>query len=226
MARGLYWLLLARNRAGRPPTDQPPHTLDGPTPLDLAMMRRALALAQHAAAIGEVPVGAVVYETTGGKILGEGFNRRQCDKDPAAHAEFLAITRAAHTLHDWRLDTCSLAVTLEPCAMCAGLIVNARVARVLYGAADPKAGAVRSLYRLLEDPRLNHRAQVLPGVLARESSALLSTFFAGLRTSKHRGATASPPLRAASRAVNLARPTPPQPRTTGPARKSRGTHNA
>lgn len=191
MGRGLFWLLLARNRAGRPPTDRPPPTPETPTPLDLAMMRRALVLAQKAAAIGEVPVGAVLYETTGGKILGEGFNRRECDKDPAAHAEFLAITRAAHTLHDWRLDTCSLAVTLEPCAMCAGLLVNARVARVLYGAADSKAGAVRSLYRLLEDPRLNHRAQVLPGILAQESAGLLSDFFAGLRAAR-RGAGTKP----------------------------------
>src|SRR5437762_2917218 len=115
---------------------------------DGSMMLRAIALARHAATLGEVPVGAVVYETATGRVLGEGFNRREADHDPAAHAELIAIRAAAAALGDWRLNHCTLAVTLEPCAMCAGLIVNARLGRLLYGASDPKAGAAGSLYRL------------------------------------------------------------------------------
>lgn len=148
---------------------------------DLAMMRRALSLARRAARAGEVPVGAVVYETATGRILGEGFNRRELDKDPTAHAELLAIREAAFTLGDWRLNHCTLAVTLEPCPMCAGLIVNARLGRLLYGATDPKAGAAGSLMRLTEDPRLNHRVTPIAGVLADEAAALLKQFFADLR---------------------------------------------
>lgn len=145
------------------------------------MMRRALDLAAAAAAEGEVPVGAVVYETETGRILGEGANRREHDREPWAHAEFLAVQRACAAIGDWRLNHCSLAVTLEPCPMCAGLLVNARVGRVLYGADDPKAGAARTLYELLTDARLNHRCVVLPGVLADEAADLLRTFFRGLR---------------------------------------------
>lgn len=151
------------------------------------MMRRALELADQAAAIGEVPVGAVVYRLTGqgatqsAEILGEGFNTRERDADPSAHAEFKAIIAAAKAIGDWRLERCSLAVTLEPCPMCAGVIVNARVARVLYGADDPKAGAVRTLFTLLNDPRLNHRAEVVPGVLAEPAAQRLRDFFRGLR---------------------------------------------
>lgn len=151
---------------------------------DEVMMGRALGLAREAAALGEVPVGAVVYRTDGGEVLGEAFNRREIDKDPAGHAEFLAIGAAARRLGDWRLNDCTLAVTLEPCAMCAGLIVNARVGRVVYGADDPKAGAVRSLYRLLEDARLNHRPVVVAGVMAEESAVLLREFFGRLRERK------------------------------------------
>jgi len=155
-----------------------------PTDADITMMHRALALAREAAALGEVPVGAVVYRTRDDgstEILGEGFNRREIDNDPAAHAELLAIRAAAKALGDWRLEHCSLAVTLEPCPMCAGLIVNARVARVLYGADDPKAGACRSLFALTTDARLNHRVELVPGVLADESSAMLKHFFRSLR---------------------------------------------
>lgn len=152
-----------------------------PTPTDLAMMRRALELAAHAASIGEVPVGAVVYETATGRTLGEGFNTRQRDADPGGHAEFIAMQAAAETLADWRLNDCTLVVTLEPCPMCAGMIVNARVGRVVYGADDPRAGAVRSLYRLLEDPRLNHRVDAIGGVLAGEAAALLKAFFRARR---------------------------------------------
>lgn len=151
---------------------------------DEDMMRIALGLARDGAALGEVPVGAVVYDTETGEVLGESCNRREIDKDPAGHAEFLAIGAAARQLGDWRLNACTLVVTLEPCAMCAGLIVNARVGRVVYGADDPKAGAVKSLYRLLEDERLNHRPIVVGGVLAAESADLLRDFFGRLREGK------------------------------------------
>jgi len=149
--------------------------------LDTSMMRKALDLAREAATDGEVPVGAVVYDPATGDVLGRGRNWRETDRMPHAHAEFLAIIDACSTLGDWRLNAHTLAVTLEPCPMCAGLIVNARVGRVLYGADDPKAGAVRTLYTLLEDDRLNHRAEVVPGVLAEESADLLRSFFRGLR---------------------------------------------
>ena len=151
------------------------------TPLDETLMRRALDLAREASALGEVPVGAVICETASGKILAEAFNRRESDKDPAAHAEFLAVREACRVLGDWRLNHCTLAVTLEPCPMCAGLLVNARVGRVVYGADDPKAGAVRTLYSLLEDPRLNHACEVHAGLLADESAGLLRAFFRALR---------------------------------------------
>lgn len=154
----------------------------GPTDLDLEMMTRALALARRAAAVNEVPVGAVVYHTESGRVLGEGFNRRHIDRDPTAHAELLAIREAAFALGDWRLNECSLAVTLEPCCMCAGLIVNARVGRLLYGAPDPKAGAVDSLFHLTSDPRLNHRVTPIPGVMAHEAAELLRDFFQSRRT--------------------------------------------
>jgi tRNA(Arg) A34 adenosine deaminase TadA len=154
------------------------------TPLDETMMRRALELAREAAALGEVPVGAIVYETASARVLGEGYNRREIDHDPAAHAELIAIRAAARTLGDWRLNSCTLVVTLEPCAMCAGLIVNARVGRLVYGARDPKAGASESLYRLTSDPRLNHRVDgegPIAGVMEDECAAILKDFFRGLR---------------------------------------------
>ncbi len=148
------------------------------------MMTRALELADQAAALGEVPVGAVVYrvENDAPTILGEGFNTRERDADPSAHAEFKAILAASKAIGDWRLENCSLAVTLEPCPMCAGLIVNARVARVLYGTDDPKAGAVRTLFNLLNDQRLNHRPEVIAGVLAEPAAEKLRTFFRALRS--------------------------------------------
>jgi tRNA(adenine34) deaminase len=151
------------------------------TPLDERMMERALALADDAADTGEVPVGAVVYVTETGEVLAEGANRREVDRDPSAHAEFLAIRDACAAIGDWRLNHCSLAVTLEPCPMCAGLIVNARVGRVIYGADDPKAGAVRTLYELLTDERLNHRAEVIGGVHADRAGEQLRAFFRRLR---------------------------------------------
>lgn len=148
---------------------------------DLEMMRRALELAREASAAGEVPVGAVVWETATGRVLGEGRNRREEDRDPSAHAEHIAILEASRAVGDWRLNHCSLAVTLEPCPMCAGLIVNARVGRVIYGADDPKAGACRSLYELTTDTRLNHRVELVPGVLADEAGDLLRAFFRARR---------------------------------------------
>lgn len=148
-------------------------------------MERALALAAEAEAIGEVPIGAVVYETATGRVLGEGFNRREIDRDPASHAELAAIRAAAAKLGDWRLNACTIAVTLEPCCMCAGLIVNARVGRVVYGADDPKAGAVRTLYSITGDRRLNHRPEVIAGVLGERAGAMLSGFFRNVRRTKH-----------------------------------------
>ncbi len=145
------------------------------------MMSRALELADLAAGEGEVPVGAVVYETETGRVLGEGRNGRERERQPWQHAEFVAIQRACESIGDWRLNHASLAVTLEPCPMCAGLIVNARVGRVIYGAADPKAGAVDTLYALLTDARLNHRCEVVAGVEADASAERLRAFFSKLR---------------------------------------------
>ena len=146
---------------------------------DSLFMMRALQLADQAASEDEVPVGAVVVH--GNRIIGSGYNQREALNDPTAHAEMIAITQAAATLASWRLEDCTLFVTLEPCPMCAGAIVQARVPRVVYGARDPKAGAVDSLFRLLDDPRLNHRASVTGGVLADQCGMLLSEFFAAKR---------------------------------------------
>lgn len=149
------------------------------TAIDLAMMERALELAKKAAELDEVPVGAVVY--MGNKIISEGHNLRESSHDPVAHAELLAVSRAGRALGAWRLSECTLAVTLEPCAMCAGALVNSRVERLVYAAADPKAGFCGSLGDLVRDGRLNHRLEVTAGVLARESGELLREFFAGVR---------------------------------------------
>ena len=172
-----------RDRLGLLLLGRPTPTLDpgAATETDIAMMRRALGLAERAAEAGEVPVGAVVYRTETGEVLAEAANRRECDTDPAAHAELIAMRAAAKAIGDWRLNDCSLAVTLEPCPMCAGLIVNARVGRLVFGAADPKAGAVVSLYELCADRRLNHRLESIGGVLAAESSELLRAFFRARR---------------------------------------------
>ena len=142
-------------------------------------MRLALALAREALALGEVPVGAVIVRD--GRVLSQAFNRREATSDPTAHAERLALTSAGQVLGTWRLTDCSLYVTLEPCPMCAGAIVQARIREVVFGASDPKAGACRSLYRLADDPRMNHRAVIRGGLLAEESAALLSEFFASRR---------------------------------------------
>ena len=145
-------------------------------------MEAALAEARAAASDGEVPVGAVVvYE---GRVIGRGRNRTESAQDPTAHAEILAIGAAAHSLKSWRLDGCSLYVTLEPCHMCAGAIVLARIDRLVYGARDPKAGACGSLAMVPQDLRLNHRAEVIPGLLAAECGAVLEAFFRGRRAGK------------------------------------------
>jgi tRNA(adenine34) deaminase len=146
---------------------------------ELAFMRRALAAAELASGRGEVPVGAVVV--VGGEIVSIAHNERETGGDPTAHAEILALRRAAAALGRWRLLDADLFVTMEPCPMCAGALVNARVRRLYFGCDDPKAGAVRTLFNLTEDPRLNHRVEVFPGVLAAEGAALLRGFFSRLR---------------------------------------------
>ncbi len=146
---------------------------------DEAFMQQALALAREAEALGEVPVGAVAVHE--GKVVGTGFNRREVDRNPLAHAELMALDAAAKTLGAWRLTGVTLYVTLEPCAMCAGALVQSRVTRLVFGAMDPKAGAVGSLYNLAEEPRHNHRLQVTSGILADESRLLLKSFFERLR---------------------------------------------
>jgi tRNA(adenine34) deaminase len=146
---------------------------------DTSFMREALDLARRAGAEGEVPVGAVVV--CGGRIIGRGANRREQAGDPLAHAEMIALGEAALGRSGWRLDGCTLYVTLEPCAMCAGALVNSRVDRLVFGAHDPKAGFCGSLGDIVRDSRLNHRLEVRAGVLAEESAALLQQFFARLR---------------------------------------------
>src|SRR5689334_3598944 len=138
-------------------------------------MQMALAEASAALAENEVPVGAVIVR--GERVIGTAHNQREQLLDPTAHAEMIAITQAAQALRSWRLENCVLYVTLEPCPMCAGAIVQARLPVVVYGAADPKAGACDTLYRITADPRLNHRAQVIGGVLTEQCAGVLSRFF-------------------------------------------------
>ena len=142
-------------------------------------MAQALDEAKAAIEHGDVPIGAVVVH--GGIVVGKGHNARELDQDPTAHAELIALREAATTLGRWRLSGCALYVTLEPCAMCAGAIVLARVPRVVYGTADPKAGAAGSVLDILAEPRLNHRPAVTGGVLAPDCAALLVRFFASRR---------------------------------------------
>jgi len=146
---------------------------------DRQVMERALELAREAARLGEVPVGAVAVKD--GAVVGEAFNRREVDRDPLGHAELLVLGQAARRLGAWRLTGVTLYVTLEPCAMCAGALVQARVSRLVFGARDPKAGAVGSLHDLARDARHNHRVEVTAGVMAEESGGLLKDFFRALR---------------------------------------------
>jgi len=141
------------------------------------LMYLAIAQAKLALAIEEVPIGCVIRHDPTDRIVGAGHNRREVDRDPTAHAEIFALREAARELGNWRLTDCTLAVTLEPCPMCAGAVVNARVPRLVYGCDDPKAGAVRTLYQICEDPRLNHRVEVTAGVLSDQCAALLQDFF-------------------------------------------------
>jgi len=142
-------------------------------------MSCALGEARAAADAAEVPVGAVVV--CRGQVIGKGHNQREEFLDPTSHAEILAIRQAAHSLGSWRLEDCTLYVTLEPCVMCAGAIVQARVERLVFGCLDPKGGGVRSLYRICEDRRLNHRVVVEAGVLQESCTAILKDFFDSLR---------------------------------------------
>ncbi len=147
---------------------------------DMYYMNKALELAKIAYEMGEVPVGAVVVKKSTGEIVGEGFNRREVDKNSIAHAEILAINQASQTLGGWRLIDCELFVTLEPCPMCAGAIINSRIKRVIFGASDLKAGSCGSVVNLFELP-YNHKPQLLGGILKDECSGILSDFFRSLR---------------------------------------------
>jgi tRNA(adenine34) deaminase len=139
------------------------------------MMTRALELAREARNLGEVPVGAVVVRC--GRILAQAYNLRETLEDPTAHAERLALAWAGKAIGTWRLEDCVLYVTLEPCVMCAGAIILARIKRLVYGALDPKAGGCASLYQVLSDPRLNHRCEITAGVMAQECGEVLKEFF-------------------------------------------------
>ncbi|MCL6550252.1 MAG: tRNA adenosine(34) deaminase TadA [Acidothermus cellulolyticus] len=143
-------------------------------------MRLALQEAARAEKVADVPVGAIVLGP-GGDVLGRGHNQREAALDPTAHAEIVALRAAARRLGRWRLDGCTLVVTLEPCTMCAGAVVLARLDRLVYGAVDPKSGAVGSLWDVVRDRRLNHRPEVIAGVLADECGQVLRTFFSGRR---------------------------------------------
>lgn len=138
-------------------------------------MHEAIELARKALDSEDVPVGALIVHE--GRIIGRGFNQREKLGDPTAHAEMIALTAAAEYLGQWRLDGCTMYVTLEPCAMCAGAIVLARMSRLVYGASDPKAGACGSLFEITQDPRLNHRVETVCGVMAEPSAELLRAFF-------------------------------------------------
>ena len=151
-----------------------------PDAADAGWMEEALREAQAAVAHGDVPVGAVIVDASG-HALARAHNRREIDADPTAHAEILALRDAARARGHWRLDDCTLFVTLEPCAMCAGAMINARLGRLVFGARDPKAGALVSLYRLAEDQRLNHRFSVTADCSPAASVALLQSFFRALR---------------------------------------------
>ncbi len=138
-------------------------------------MYRALQLAAQAESIDEVPVGAIIH--LDGQVIAEAHNMRESANDPTAHAELIAIQQAAEVLGDWRLNDCTLIVTLEPCPMCAGAIVNSRICRLVYGAADPKMGAVKTLYQICSDPRLNHRLTITSGTLAPQCGQILTNYF-------------------------------------------------
>ena len=158
-----------------PPEGKPAPPTLVPTEADVLFMREAIAEARLASEEGEVPIGAIVVHN--GQVIARGHNRKETDQDPTAHAEILAIRRAALNFKSWRVEDSTLYVTMEPCPMCAGAILAARIGRVVYGTPDYKAGAVRTLFTLLEDGRLNHRSEVVPGVLENECREMLREFF-------------------------------------------------
>lgn len=147
---------------------------------DERFMSMALTQARKAAKLNEVPIGCVIVHD--GKVIARGYNRRNTDHTALAHAEIMAIKKACRVIGDWRLEECTLYVTLEPCQMCAGAIVQSRIPRVVIGAMNPKAGCAGSIYNLLHDERFNHRCEVVTGVLGEKSSAMMKEFFRGLRT--------------------------------------------
>jgi tRNA(adenine34) deaminase len=147
---------------------------------DAGWMTIAIEEARAAGAVGDVPVGAIIVDPSSRTIIGRGRNRREIDGDPTAHAEIVALRDASKSIGHWRVEA-TMFVTQEPCPMCAGALVNARVKRLVYGCPNPKAGAVATLFRIVDDPRLNHRVEVLGGVLADECAALLKEFFEALR---------------------------------------------
>ncbi len=147
-------------------------------------MQEAIRLAEQAASEGEVPVGAVVVFEN--RVIGKGFNRREITNSPSSHAEMIAIEEAAVTLNSWRLEDCDLYVTLEPCIMCSGAIIQSRIRKVYFGTRDPKGGAVVSLYNILSDERLNHRAEYEENILQEECSQMLKSFFREIRAKQKR----------------------------------------
>ena len=163
------------------------HDMSSTADIDEGFMQQALELASEAARLGEVPVGAIAVKA--GQIVGRGYNRREIDKDPFSHAELTALKQASQALGAWRLTGITLYVTLEPCAMCAGALVQSRIDRLVFGTMDPKAGAVGSLYNLAQEPRFNHRLEVTSGVLQSACSQALKDFFAGLRAARAKTTT-------------------------------------
>jgi tRNA(adenine34) deaminase len=155
-----------------------------PDKSDKELMRIAIEQAKMAEENGDVPIGAVIVYNN--RIIGKAYNQREQLKDPTAHAEIIAITQAAAFLESWRLHDCTMYVTLEPCCMCAGALVLARMDRLVYGCDDPKTGAVKSLYNIVQDERLNHRLEVTSGILAEECGALLQEFFQRRRNENNR----------------------------------------
>ncbi|MEQ8209064.1 MAG: tRNA adenosine(34) deaminase TadA [Lacipirellulaceae bacterium] len=153
-----------------PPTETPSDELE-----HLRYMQQAYGMAEEALNHEEVPVGAVIVSA--GKVIAAAHNQRETLRDPTAHAEMIAITQASESLGSWRLTDCTLYVTLEPCPMCAGAIVQARIPKLVFGALDPKAGAVESLYEVLSDSRLNHQTEIISGVMAEPCGEILSSFF-------------------------------------------------
>lgn len=158
--------------------------------IDEMFMKKAIEIAQKAAAIGEVPIGAVVVKDE--DIIASGYNLRETEQRSVAHAELIAIDEACKALGTWRLEGCTLYVTLEPCPMCSGAIVLSRVERVVYGASDPKGGCAGTLMNLLDEPRFNHQAIVTSGVLEEECGEMLSSFFRDLRQRKKQGKKSNP----------------------------------